>query len=64
MLQLCRGESGNLRRAYSGAALQNPGSMALHEGLGFSHLASYHEAGFKFGQCRDVNWYEKDVSSS
>jgi len=44
-------------------ALPNPGPIALHEGLGFIHVASYHEVGFKFGKYWDVNWYEKDLSA-
>ncbi len=52
-----------VHRAYGGVALPNPGSIALHEGLGFVHVASYHEVGFKFGKYWDVNWYEKNLSS-
>ena len=52
-----------VHRAYGGVALPNPGSIALHDGLGFVHVASYHEVGFKFGKYWDVSWYEKDVSS-
>lgn len=49
-------------RAYSGVALPNPGSVALHEKLGFVQIATYHEVGFKFDKYWDVNWYEKDLS--
>jgi len=45
----------------SSQSLPIAGSIALHEGLGFIHVASYHEVGFKFGKYWDVNWYEKDV---
>ncbi len=49
-------------RAYSGVALPNPGSIALHQKLGFEQIATYHEVGFKFDKYWDVNWYEKDLS--
>jgi phosphinothricin acetyltransferase len=52
----------SLHRAYGGVALPNPRSVRLHEELGFVHVASYHEVGFKFGKYWDVNWYEKDLS--
>jgi phosphinothricin acetyltransferase len=50
-------------RAYAGIALPNPASVHLHETLGFVHVASYHEVGFKFDKYWDVNWYEKDLST-
>ena len=53
----------SLHRAYGGVALPNPESIALHEGLGFVHVGSYHEVGYKFGKYWDVAWYEKDISS-
>ena len=49
-------------RAYGGIALPNPASIKLHEQLGFVHVASYHEVGFKHGKYWDVNWYEKELS--
>lgn len=49
-------------RAYAGIALPNPGSIALHERLGFRLAGTFREVGFKFGQYWDVNWYEKDLS--
>lgn len=52
----------SLHRAYGGIALPNPASIRLHEKLGFVHVASYHEVGFKLGKYWDVNWYEKDLS--
>ena len=54
----------SVHRAYGGVAQPNPGSVRLHEMLGFMHVASYHEVGFKFGKYWDVYWYEKDVSGS
>ena len=58
--QLIHEES--VHRAYGGVALPNPASVALHQRLGFVHVASYHEVGYKFGKYWDVDWFEKDVS--
>ncbi|MDH3428482.1 MAG: GNAT family N-acetyltransferase [Gammaproteobacteria bacterium] len=52
----------SVHRAYGGVALPNPRSVALHQKLGFAHVASYHEVGYKFGKYWDVDWFEKDVS--
>lgn len=52
----------SVHRAYGGVALPNDASVALHQNLGFSRVASYHEVGFKFDKYWDVDWYEKDVS--
>ena len=41
-----------------GAALPNPGSVALHEKLGFSKVAEFREVGFKFGRWVDVAYWE------
>jgi len=49
-------------RAYGGIALPNDGSVALHRKLGFEHVGSYHEVGFKFDKYWDVDWFEKDIS--
>jgi len=61
LLDLLRAEPG-VHRAYGGIALPNPGSIALHERLGFRRAGTYREVGFKLGGYRDVSWYEKDVS--
>lgn len=52
----------SVHRAYSGIALPNPSSIALHEKLGFIRVGTFREVGFKFGKYWDVSWYEKDVS--
>ena len=49
-------------RAYGAIALPNDGSITLHRKLGFEHVGSYHEVGFKFEKYWDVDWFEKDVS--
>lgn len=51
-------------RAYGGVALPNDASVALHRKLGFEHVGSYHEVGYKFDKYWDVDWFEKDVSGN
>ncbi|NIL93935.1 MAG: GNAT family N-acetyltransferase [Woeseiaceae bacterium] len=51
-------------RAYSGVALPNDASVALHRKLGFERVGSYHEVGYKFDKYWDVDWFEKDVSGN
>jgi len=42
-----------------GAALPNPASVALHEKLGFTKVAQFHENGFKFGRWIDVAYWQR-----
>jgi L-amino acid N-acyltransferase YncA len=44
--------------AFAGIALPNPGSVALHESVGFTPVGVYREVGFKFGQFHDVGWWQ------
>lgn len=44
--------------AYAGIALPNPGSVRLHEAVGFVPLGIYHQVGFKLGKWNDVGWWE------
>jgi L-amino acid N-acyltransferase YncA len=48
-------------RAYAGIALPNLGSVALHESVGYRLLGIYEKVGFKFGQWRDVGWWQKEL---
>ena len=50
-----------VHRAYGGVALPNPASAALHESLGYKHVATYSEVGYKFDRFWDVIWYEKEL---
>jgi phosphinothricin acetyltransferase len=42
---------------FAGIALPNDNSVGLHEALGFVHLGTYQEVGFKFGRWHDVGWW-------
>ena len=52
----------SVHRAYGGVAIPNDESVVLHQKLGFTRVASFHEVGFKFDKYWDVDWFEKDVS--
>jgi L-amino acid N-acyltransferase YncA len=45
--------------AFAGIALPNPGSIALHEAMGFEALGTYREVGWKLGGWRDVGWWQQ-----
>jgi L-amino acid N-acyltransferase YncA len=42
---------------YAGIALPNPGSVGLHESLGFKPIGVYHAVGYKLGAWHDVGWW-------
>ncbi len=44
--------------AFSGIALPNPASIALHEAIGFTLIGIYKEVGWKCGGWRDVGWWQ------
>jgi phosphinothricin acetyltransferase len=51
-----------VHRAYGAVALPNPGSVALHERLGFQLVGTFKEVGHKFERFWDVSWYERNLS--
>jgi len=46
---------------FAGITLPNAKSAGLHEALGFVHLGTYREVGFKFGRWHDVGWWRLPV---
>ncbi|MBQ2733920.1 MAG: N-acetyltransferase [Clostridia bacterium] len=40
----------------------NGPSVALHKKMGFSHLGTMHDIGYKFGRWLDLMWFEKRIS--
>lgn len=48
-------------RAFGGITLPNPGSVGLHEAMGFRPVGVYHAIGHKFGRWHDVGWYEREL---
>lgn len=44
--------------AYAAIALPNPGSVGLHESMGFRPVGVYRSVGYKLGAWHDVGWWE------
>jgi L-amino acid N-acyltransferase YncA len=57
-------EAQGFHTAYAGIALPNEGSVGLHEALGFEHLGTYTEVGFKHGKWHDVGYWRKRLNIS
>lgn len=51
----------DVHRVYGVIAVPNESSVALHKSFGFKHVGTLNEAGFKFGDYIDVEWYEKPL---
>jgi L-amino acid N-acyltransferase YncA len=47
--------------AYAGIALPNPGSVGLHESVGFKPLGVYRAVGYKLDTWHDVGWWELSI---
>ncbi len=48
---------------YAGITLPNPGSVGLHESLGFQLVGVYRAIGFKYGKAHDVGWWHLALGS-
>jgi phosphinothricin acetyltransferase len=48
-------------QAYAGITLPNDGSVALHRSVGFEPVGVFNRAGRKFGQWRDVIWFQRPL---
>jgi len=48
--------------AFAGITLPNASSIGLHEAMGFEHVGTYAEVGFKLGAWRDVGWWQYRIS--
>jgi phosphinothricin acetyltransferase len=53
----------NLHSAFAGITLPNEASVAFHRSLGFSHVGTLREVGFKFGRWHDVSWWQRPVNT-
>ena len=49
--------------ALAGIALPNPASVGFHEAMGFQHLGTYRNVGFKLGSWHDVGWWQRSFLS-
>ena len=54
-------EKQGFHAAYAGIALPNAGSIGLHEALGFTHIGTYPEVGYKHGQWHSVGYWRKPL---
>lgn len=52
-------EEQGLRMACAGITLPNPGSVALHEAMGFVPVGIYRDIGWKAGAWHDVGWWQR-----
>ena len=43
---------------FAAIALPNPGSVAVHEAVGFSPVGVFQRVGYKFGKWHDVGWWQ------
>ncbi len=50
-------------QAFGGIALPNDASVALHESVGFTHIGTYRNVGFKLGAWHDVGWWQKELQA-
>ncbi len=49
--------------AYAGIALPNPGSVGLHEAVGFRRIGVFPRVGYKHGRWHDVGWWWLPLAS-
>jgi L-amino acid N-acyltransferase YncA len=49
--------------AFAGIALPNPGSVGLHESVGFTPIGVYERVGYKHGAWRDVGWWQRPLTA-
>lgn len=52
------------QNAYAGITLPNPGSVGLHESLGFRPIGVYRGVGYKLGAWHDVGWWGLSLRAS
>jgi L-amino acid N-acyltransferase YncA len=52
----------DIHAVIGGAALPNAASVALHERLGFAHVGTFREVGFKHGRWVDVGYWQLVIS--
>lgn len=51
-----------IRTAYALVTVPNERSEGLHRGLGFRHMGTQRNTGYKNGAWRDVAWFEKAIA--
>lgn len=51
-----------IKTIYGGVTVPNEKSEKLHRSLGFKHIGTYHNTGYKCNQWQDVAWFEKGIA--
>jgi phosphinothricin acetyltransferase len=51
-----------LRSAVAGVTLPNDASVGLHRAMGFRHVGTYRDIGWKAGEWRDVSWWQLQLA--
>ena len=51
-----------LHSVFAGIALPNEKSIGMHEAMGFVHLGTYRQVGFKQGAWHDVGWWQRPLA--
>ncbi|WP_263260321.1 arsinothricin resistance N-acetyltransferase ArsN1 family B [Pseudomonas sp. RIT-PI-S] len=57
-------EAQGFHAAYATIALPNPGSLGLHQAMGFILVGTSPEVGFKLGQWRDVSYWRRALNAA
>jgi phosphinothricin acetyltransferase len=57
-------ENQGFHAAYAGIAIPNAASIGIHETLGFTHIGTYPEVGFKHGQWHSVGYWRKPLRAA
>ncbi len=52
-----------MRSAVAGVTLPNEASVGLHRAMGFRHVGTYRDIGFKAGAWRDVSWWQLELAA-
>jgi phosphinothricin acetyltransferase len=47
--------------AYAGISLPNPGSVGLHEAVGFEKVGVYRRVSYKLGAWHDAGWWQREI---
>ena len=48
--------------AFAGIVPPNEGSIGLHESMGFVHVGTFAEIGYKHGKFRDLGWWRRTLA--
>jgi hypothetical protein len=60
LLRVLRGQG--FRSAFAEIVLPNPGSVSLHEALGFEHIGVHTDVGFKLGRWHGIGYWRLGLS--